>query len=55
VAEIQDSHVHHLVNTLQSKFYMSREMILEAIQRKSSFHLIHLETMFRIDGKWLAI
>jgi len=49
VAEIQDSHVHHLVNTLQLKFYISREMILEAIQRKSSFHLIHLETMLKID------
>lgn len=49
VANIKNNHISPMVEALGSRFYISGEMIQEAIQRKSSFNLIHLETMFKID------
>jgi hypothetical protein len=49
VAEIKTSQVEPLVGLLQQEFYFSSEMMLEAIRHTSSFNLIHLETMFKVD------
>jgi hypothetical protein len=49
VAELRLEHVNPLVQMLQSTFYMDAEAINEAIHRRSSFNLIHLETMFKVD------
>ena len=49
VANLNNNHISTLVEALESQFYISSEIIQEAIQRKSSFNLIHLETMFKID------
>ena len=49
VADIQRKHVPLLVNLLESAYYIDRDMILEAIQRRASFNLIHLETTLKID------
>ncbi|MBW1802310.1 MAG: hypothetical protein JRJ85_16470 [Deltaproteobacteria bacterium] len=49
VADITDEHIPPLVNALESEFYIDAEMIREAIQRRSSFNLIHLATMFKAD------
>lgn len=49
VADIIFIKVHPLVAILCASFYIDEKMILEAIQRHSSFNLIHLETMLKID------
>jgi hypothetical protein len=49
VAEIVPEQVHELVKMLGSDFYADEGMILDAIHRQSSFNLIHLKTMFKVD------
>ncbi len=49
IADIQQPHIHHLKNQLESEFYIDEDMIKDAIIRSSSFNLIHLETAFKID------
>jgi hypothetical protein len=49
VADIKPGQVPSLVEALQAEFYIDAEMILDAIQHTSSFNLIHLETMFKVD------
>jgi hypothetical protein len=49
VAEIKPEQVSSLVSSLEGEFYIDADMILDAIQHTSSFNLIHLETMFKVD------
>lgn len=49
VADIQPSQIPSLVTLLGDEFYISAEMILDAIQHTSNFNLVHLETMFKVD------
>lgn len=49
VADLREEHVPGLLNALQGEFYLFDEAIYEAIQHRSSFNLIHLETMFKVD------
>ena len=49
VAELQSSHISQLKQNLESEFYIDEDMIKEAIDRLSSFNLIHLETAIKID------
>lgn len=49
VADLQPEHVHFLVETLRSKFYLDEDRIREAVHRRSSFNLIFLKTMFKVD------
>jgi hypothetical protein len=49
VAEITDENVPKLVKALEAEFYIDEEMIREAIQHRSSFNVIHLGTMFKVD------
>ena len=49
VADIKSSHISSLVSLLENEFYIDGEMILDAIQHNSSFNLIHLATMFKVD------
>jgi hypothetical protein len=49
VAEMQPKHLQPFVSALQDEFYMDEEMISEAIQRNSSFNIIHRESMFKVD------
>ena len=49
VAEIQLDHVTPLVAALKDEFYVDGEMIREAITRPSSFNVIHLQSMFKVD------
>lgn len=49
VADIKSDHVFPLVTLLESEFYIDADMIQDAIQQNSSFNLIHLETMFKVD------
>lgn len=49
VAEMRLEHRQPFVSLLQGEFYVDDEMISEAIQRHSSFNIIHRETMFKVD------
>jgi hypothetical protein len=49
VAQIEARHVDPLVALLGADFYADGEMMRQAIARQSSFNLIHLATMFKVD------
>ena len=49
VADIQPHHVPQLVERLQREFYISVDAILDAVVHRSSFNLIHLETLYKVD------
>ena len=49
IAKIETKHVDSLVKALEKNYYIDAGMITNAIQKKSSFNLIHLETMIKID------
>ncbi|RME38590.1 MAG: hypothetical protein D6793_02480 [Thermoflexia bacterium] len=49
VADLRPEHVRPLVDLLQDRYYLSLEAISEALRRRSSFNLIHLETMVKVD------
>jgi hypothetical protein len=49
VSVLKMEHVRPLVQMLQSSYYIDEDMILDAIKRQSSFNIIHLETMLKID------
>ena len=48
-ARIELAHVSLLKDSLQNAYYVDEDMIAEAINRRSSFNLIHLETSIKID------
>lgn len=49
VANIISEQVHGFFKLLKTTYYIDENMILDAIRRKSSFNMIHLETMLKID------
>jgi hypothetical protein len=49
VAKVEMLHLKRLVKALKTDYYIDAEMIRDAIHRRSSFNLIHLETMIKID------
>jgi hypothetical protein len=49
VADLAQAHVEPLVESLRSDYYVDRNMISDAIARKSCFNVIHLPTMFKVD------
>ncbi|MBC8385973.1 MAG: hypothetical protein H8E57_10700 [Candidatus Cloacimonetes bacterium] len=49
VTNLNQDHVHPLVTMLESSFYIDEDMIRNAIRSCSSFNIIHLETMLKID------
>jgi alkanesulfonate monooxygenase SsuD/methylene tetrahydromethanopterin reductase-like flavin-dependent oxidoreductase (luciferase family) len=49
VADLKPAHVDALVQALGNAFYVDASAARNAIQRRSSFNLIHLEMMFKVD------
>jgi hypothetical protein len=49
VADIKPDQASDIYENLREEFYVDVEMILSAIQKQSSFNLIHLETLFKVD------
>lgn len=49
VADLQPAHVQPFVAAFQEAFYTDEQMIQQAVRRRGSFNLIHLETMFKVD------
>jgi hypothetical protein len=50
VLNLQTLHVKFLSEKLNKIYYLDEEMILDAIKTRSSFNLIHLDTMLKIDA-----
>jgi hypothetical protein len=49
VADVRLRHISLLRHELEKSYYIDEDMIKEAIQNSSSFNLIHLETVIKID------
>lgn len=49
VADVGPDHVEPLVRRLSDTYYIDGEMIHEAIRHRSSFNVIHLGTMLKVD------
>jgi len=49
VANIKPHHVPSFSKQLEQLYYIDKDMILEAINKQSSFNLLHLETMLKVD------
>jgi hypothetical protein len=49
VADLRMEHIEPLVRVLGDAFYADAEMMRGAILHHSSFNVIHLETMFKVD------
>lgn len=49
VADMKWKHIQPLVASLSKEFYADDEMMRDAIERHSSFNLIHYETAFKVD------
>ena len=49
LADVHREHVPRLVQAFEDGFYMSAEAVREAVHRQSSFNIIHLRTMFKVD------
>lgn len=49
VADLQLSQVQPLVEIMTGEFYIDDAMLIQAIDSKSSFNIIHLDTMLKVD------
>ena len=49
VADLRLEHVKPLVKLLQATYYIDDDMIRDAIRRRSSFNLIHQDTILKVD------
>lgn len=49
VAVLRIGHISSIKNALENEYYLDEDMIKDAIKRHSSFNLIHLKTMIKID------
>jgi hypothetical protein len=49
VADLQARHAEPLAEALDEEFYVDLDTIRDAILRRSSFNLIHLDTAFKVD------
>lgn len=49
ISDLKQQHVRSFVKMLEPSYYIDENMILEAVERRASFNIIHLETMLKID------
>jgi hypothetical protein len=49
VADIKERHIPALVAALESDFYIDEQAILRAVRSRTSFNLIYLEKMYKVD------
>ena len=49
VAELASAHVGPLVAALRETYYVPEERVRDAVARKASFNVIHLDTMLKVD------
>jgi hypothetical protein len=49
VSDLKIEKVSSLIEMLKSDYYIDKEMVINAIKRGSSFNIIHLNTMIKLD------
>ncbi len=49
VAELKSHHIQALIASTKNAFYIEEEDVIRAVSRHSSFNVIHLETMIKVD------
>jgi len=49
VADLRMAQVKALVAALENEFFIDAEMVTDAVRRRSTFNVLHLATMFKVD------
>ena len=49
VADLRSEHAQPLAERLHGAFYVDEDMVRDAVTRRSSFNVIHLDTMVKLD------
>jgi hypothetical protein len=49
VADLRAEHVHPLVKELEAEYYIDEDMIRDAIEHRSSFNIMYLVSMLKVD------
>lgn len=49
ITEMRPQHIQPFVSSLKNDFFIDEEMIADAVQRNSSFNILHRDTMFKVD------
>lgn len=49
VADIREEHVADFVAALRDDFYLDEPAVRDAVRQRSTFNVIHLHTMFKVD------
>lgn len=49
VADLPEQRIGPLVQRLQEAFYVDEDRVRDAVRRRSSFNIIHLESMIKVD------
>jgi hypothetical protein len=49
VAELRPPHVDRLVSSLRGPYYVPEARVRDAVLRRASFNLVHLESMLKVD------
>jgi hypothetical protein len=49
VADLKLQHVEPLVAALARDFYLDRDAIVDAVERRAMFNVVHLSTMLKVD------
>ncbi len=49
VADLRMAHIDPFVAALKASFFIDADMVRDAIRRRSTFNILHLATMFKVD------
>ncbi len=49
VADLEENHISPLVDRVRTEYYIDEERVRDAVARRSSFNLIHLASMIKVD------
>jgi len=49
LSALKSEHVSDLVQKLEGDYYLSQTRATDAVERETSFNMIHLDTMFKVD------
>src|SRR5437870_13610593 len=49
LAELQEEHIELIVRALEKDFYISEGSVISAVQARTSFNIIHLNSLHKLD------
>jgi hypothetical protein len=49
IADLGEEHIPAFIAALQNDFYLDEPAVRDAVRRRSTFNVIHLTTMFKVD------